>query len=137
MLIFVGQSDEQELLEWVNLKLPPTCPYAEDLSSSMASGLILFRLAEAIKQVDSGVPDSAFPQGPGDDRLDGMFKLFDFLLDNDVRMGGVSINDVRNGNGEKIAQLVRALKVWEEKRRAAPKQKQVVTTGPWMAMTSY
>jgi len=130
-------SDEQELLEWVNLRLPPTCPYAEDLSSSMASGLILFRLAESIKQVDSGVPDSAFPQGPGDDRLDGMFKLFDFLLDNDVRMGGVSINDVRNGNGEKIAQLVRSLKVWEEKRRAGPKQKQAVTTGPWMAMTSY
>ncbi|KAG8705947.1 polar growth protein, partial [Ceratobasidium sp. 395] len=98
-------TDEQSLLEWVNSRLPPTCPLAEDLSMSMASGLILFRLAEAIKETDSGVPDSAFPQGPGDDRLEGLFKLFDFLLDNDVRMGAVSINDVRNGNGEKIAQL--------------------------------
>ncbi|KAG9127426.1 polar growth protein [Ceratobasidium sp. 392] len=130
-------TDEQNLLEWVNSKLPPTCPLAQDLSMSMASGLILFRLAEAVKEVDSGVPDSAFPQGPGDDRLDGLFKLFDFLLDNDVRMGAVSINDVRNGNGEKIAQLVRALKGWDEKRRAGPRQKQTMTTGPWMGITSY
>ncbi|KAG9101848.1 polar growth protein [Ceratobasidium sp. 370] len=130
-------ADEQGLLEWVNSKLPPTCPLAEDLSLSMASGLILFRLAEAIKETDSGVPDSAFPQGPGDDRLDGLFKLFDFLLDNDVRMGAVSINDVRNGNGEKIAQLVRSLKSWDEKRRAGPRQKQTMTTGPWMGITSY
>ncbi|QRV73324.1 SH3 domain protein [Ceratobasidium sp. AG-Ba] len=130
-------NEEQALLEWVNSRLPPTCPLAEDLSSSMASGLILFRLAEAIKESDSGVPDSAFPRGPGDDRLDGLFKLFDFLLDNDVRMGAVSINDVRNGNGEKIAQLVRSLKVWDEKRRAGPRQKQTVATGPWMGITSY
>ncbi|KAG8684218.1 polar growth protein, partial [Ceratobasidium sp. 394] len=130
-------AEEEGLLEWVNSKLPPTCPLAEDLSASMASGLILFRLAEAIKETDSGVPDSAFPQGPGDDRLEGLFKLFDFLLDNDVRMGAVSINDVRNGNGEKIAQLVRSLKSWDEKRRAAPRQKQAMSTGPWMGITSY
>ncbi|KAG8699640.1 polar growth protein [Ceratobasidium sp. 395] len=130
-------TDEQSLLEWVNSRLPPTCPLAEDLSMSMASGLVLFRLAEAIKETDSGVPDSAFPQGPGDDRLEGLFKLFDFLLDNDVRMGAVSINDVRNGNGEKIAQLVRSLRTWDEKRWAGPRQKQAMAAGPWMGITSY
>ncbi|CAE6471462.1 unnamed protein product [Rhizoctonia solani] len=128
---------EQELVEWVNSKLPPTCPLAEDLSTSMSSGRILFRLAESIKEVDSGVSDSVFPQGPGDDRLDGLFKLFDFLLDNDVRMGAVSINDVRNGNAEKIAQLVRALKIWDEKRRTSGKTKSSVAAGPWMGMSSY
>ncbi|KAH7343136.1 hypothetical protein B0J17DRAFT_165058 [Rhizoctonia solani] len=128
---------EQELVEWVNSKLPPTCPLAEDLSTSMSNGLILFRLAESIKEVDSGVSDSVFPQGPGDDRLDGLFKLFDFLLDNDVRMGAVSINDVRNGNAEKIAQLVRALKIWDEKRRTSGKTKSSVAAGPWMGMSSY
>ncbi|KAB5594201.1 Protein pob1 [Ceratobasidium theobromae] len=126
----------QELVDWVNAKLPPTCPFAEDLSQSMSSGLILFRLAEAIKETDSGVPDSAFPQGPGDERLEGLFKLFDFLLDNDVRMGSVSINDVRNGNSEKIAQLVRALKNWDEKRRLGARTKQGVAAGPWMGMTT-
>ncbi|KEP48673.1 SH3 domain-binding protein 2 pleckstrin-like (PH) domain protein [Rhizoctonia solani 123E] len=130
-------SGEQELVEWVNSKLPPTCPLVDDLSASMASGLVLFRLAEAIKEVDSGVSDSVFPQGPGDDRLDGLFKLFDFLLDNDVRMGAVSINDVRNGNAEKIAQLVRALKVWDDKRRTSGKTKSSVAAGPWMGMSSY
>ncbi|CUA68908.1 hypothetical protein RSOLAG22IIIB_08152 [Rhizoctonia solani] len=127
---------EQELVEWVNSRLPATCPLAEDLSTSMSSGLILFRLAESIKEVDSGVSDSVFPQGPGDERLDGLFKLFDFLLDNDVRMGAVSINDVRNGNAEKIAQLVRALKSWDEKRRTSGKTKSSVAAGPWMGMSS-
>lgn len=104
----------------------------------MSSGLVLFRLAEAIKETDSGVSDSIFPQGPGDDRLDGLFKLFDFLLDNDVRIGAVSINDVRNGNAEKIAQLVRALKIWDEKRRTSGKaNKSSVAAGPWMGMSSY
>ncbi|KAJ1309325.1 hypothetical protein OPQ81_004986 [Rhizoctonia solani] len=128
---------EQELVDWVNSKLPPTCPLAEDLSTSMSSGLILFRLAESIKETESTVSDSVFPQGPGDDRLDGLFKLFDFLLDNDVRIGAVSINDVRNGNAEKIAQLVRALKSWDEKRRTGGKTKSSVAAGPWMGMSSY
>jgi hypothetical protein len=49
--------------------------------------------------------------------LDGLFKLFDFLLDNDVKMGVVSINDVRHGKRDKILQLLRALRIWEDKRR--------------------
>ncbi|KAG9122090.1 polar growth protein [Ceratobasidium sp. 392] len=97
-------TDEQSLLERVNLRLPPTCPLAKDLFMLMANDLILFRLAEAIEETDSGVPDSAFPRGPGDNRLEGLFKLFHFLLDNNVRIGAVSINNVCNGNGEKIAQ---------------------------------
>lgn len=60
--------------------------------------------------------DSAFPSGPGDDKLDGLFRLFDFLLDNDVKMGSVSINDVRQGKRDKILQLLKALKAWEDRR---------------------
>jgi hypothetical protein len=64
------------------------------------------------------VPDSAFPSDPSDDKLDGLLGLFDFLLDNDVKLGSVSINDVRQGKRDKIFQLLKALKTWEEKRRA-------------------
>jgi len=64
------------------------------------------------------VLDSAFPVDANDDRLDGLFRLFDFLLDNDVKMGSVSINDVRQGKRDKILQLLRALKAWEDKRKA-------------------
>lgn len=53
-----------------------------------------------------------------DDKLDGLFRLFDFLLDNDVKMGSVSINDVRLGKRDKIIQLLKALKAWEDKRKA-------------------
>ncbi|CAE6535294.1 unnamed protein product [Rhizoctonia solani] len=99
---------KQELAEWVNSRLPATHPLGEDLSTSMSSGSILFRLAEWIKEVDSGVSDS----------------LFDVLLD----------NDVRNGNAEKIAQLelVRVLKSWDEKRRTSGKTKSSVTSRPWV-----
>lgn len=85
----------------------------------VSGGLALYRLAEAIKgkSTEPPVPDSAFPTGPNDDRLDGLFKLFDFFLDNDIRMGSVSINDVRQGRTDKIIHLLRSLQSWEEKRR--------------------
>jgi hypothetical protein len=63
------------------------------------------------------VLDSAFPSGPADDKLDGLFRLFDFLLDNDVKLGTVSINDVKQARRDKIVQIIRALKQWEDKRR--------------------
>lgn len=77
---------EQELVEWVNSKLPPMCLLAKDLS--MYSG--------------SARQSRRRTQG-----------LFDFLLDNDARMGTVSINNVCNGNPEKTVKLVRALKTWD------------------------
>lgn len=64
------------------------------------------------------MPDNAFPTSPTDDRLDGLFRLFDFLLDNDVKMGTVSINDIRQGKREKIVQLIHAMRAWEDKRKA-------------------
>ena len=63
-------------------------------------------------------PDSAFPRGPNDDTLEGLFILFDFLLDNDVKMGTISINDVRQRKRGKMIQLLKALRAWEEKRLA-------------------
>jgi hypothetical protein len=44
--------------------------------------------------------------------------LFDFLLENDVKMGTISINDVRHGRRDKIIQLLKGLRAWEEKRYA-------------------
>lgn len=81
------------------------------------------------------MPDSAFPTDPSDDKLDGLFRLFDFLLDNDVKMGSVSINDVRQGKRDKIVQLLRALKAWEDKRKAIAQSigKGSVQAGGFMA----
>ena len=64
------------------------------------------------------VLDTAFPSGPDDDKLDGLFRLFDYLLDNDVKMGTVSINDIRTGKRDKIVQVLKALRAWEDKRKA-------------------
>lgn len=112
------QADEQ-LIEWVNRRLPPHLRIQDPTTGPLLGGLGLLRLAEAIKgrPLSPPVPDSAFPVDNDDDTLDGLFRLFDFLLDNDVKMGSVSINDVRQGKPEKILQLMKALKAWEDKRR--------------------
>ncbi|KAJ3740791.1 hypothetical protein DFH05DRAFT_1545582 [Lentinula detonsa] len=107
------------LIDWANSHLPSSLQIT-DTSGAICGGLTILRLAEAIKGRPSSppVPDSAFPSDPGDDKLDGLFRLFDFLLDNDVKMGSVSINDIRQGKRDKVLQLLRALKAWEDKRKA-------------------
>lgn len=107
-----------ELIRWANEYLPENLRVPET-GGQVYSGLALFRLAEAIKgkPTEPPVPDNAFPSGPNDDRLDGLFKLVDFFLNNDIRMGSVSINDVKQGRKDKITHLLRSLRVWEEKRK--------------------
>lgn len=125
-----------ELISWINANLPPNAPPATDLSTSLTSGLTLYRLAESIKGLPTDVPDSAFPLNGEPEKLEGLFKLFDFMLDNDVRIGSVSINDVRYGNKEKVSQLVKSMKAWQERRVGLAKQmtKQPSSAGPWMAV---
>jgi hypothetical protein len=114
----VGNPDA-DLIEWANSHLPKSLQIIDPVGS-LCGGLALLRLAESIKGKPSSppVPDSAFPSGPNDDRLDGFFRLFDFLLDNDVKTGSVSINEVRQGKRDKIVQLLKALKAWDDKRKA-------------------
>ncbi|KAG5641510.1 hypothetical protein DXG03_004839 [Asterophora parasitica] len=111
--------EEFSLVEWANSHLPLSLQI-KDPAGSLCGGLALLRIAESIKGMPASPPvaDSAFPLSPTDDKLDGLFQLFDFLLDNDVKMGSVSINDVRQGKRDKILQLLRALKTWQDKRRA-------------------
>ncbi|KAL6307047.1 hypothetical protein BKA93DRAFT_770292 [Sparassis latifolia] len=110
---------DADLMDWANSRLPDSLQISNP-AGPLYGGLAILRLAESIKGKASSppVPDSAFPSGPNDDKLDGLFRLFDFLLDNDVKMGAVSINDIRQGKREKVVQLLRALKTWDDKRRA-------------------
>lgn len=132
-LMVLKTASDMELISWINNTIPPDCPPATDLSSSLCSGLVLFRLCEAIKGVPTDVPDTLFANP---DVLEGMFKLFDFMLDNDVKIGNVSINDVRHGNKEKISTLVKSLRSWQEKREDMVRsmQKQPSSAGPWLAV---
>ena len=59
-------------------------------------------------------------------------------LDNDVKMGSVSINDIRQGRREKIIQLLRALRAWEERRQAIAESvgRGAVAAGPFMGMAA-
>ena len=128
---------DASLIEWTNSHLPSHLQI-KDPAGQLCGGLALLRLAEDIKGKPASppVPDSAFPTGPYDDKLDGLFRLFDYLLDNDVKMGSVSINDIRQGRRDKIVQLLRALRAWEDKRNAIAQSlgKGSVVAGPFMGM---
>jgi hypothetical protein len=110
---------DADVINWANSHLPRQLKIT-GTTDPLCGGLTLLRLAEHIKgrPASPPVPDTAFPTGPNDDKLDGLFRLFDFLLDNDVKMGSVSINDVRQGRRDKLIQLLKALKAWEEKKKA-------------------
>ena len=103
------------LIDWANGHLPSNLQFT-DISN--CGGLILMRIAESVKGKPASPPvlDSSFPSGPYDDKLDGLFSLFDFLLNNDIHLGTVTINDIRHGRKDKIIQVLKALKSWEEKR---------------------
>ena len=76
------------------------------------------RIAESIKGTSASPPvlDTAFPSGPTDDKLDGLFSLFDFLMNSGVHLGVVSVSEIKQGRKDKIVQLLKALKSWEDKR---------------------
>ena len=108
---------DSRLVEWANSHLPPALQ-VDDPTTSFFGGLALLRLAESIGGIPCfpAVPDSAFPVDPTDNDLDGLFHLFDLLLDNGVPTGSVCINDIRQGKRGKILQLLKALKSWEDRR---------------------
>ncbi|KAH9987791.1 hypothetical protein BJV77DRAFT_1024192 [Russula vinacea] len=97
---------EPDLIEWANNHLPGSMQITS--KGSICGGLELLRIAESIKGVRSNIPDRLFPRGPNDNKVDGLLNLFDFLLDNGVKMG----------TRDKIIQLLKALREWEEKRLA-------------------
>lgn len=111
-----------------------------DPNGPLCSGLALLRLAESIKgqAASPPVPDSAFPQDVQDEKLEGFVRLFDFLLDNEVKMGSVNINDIRFGKRDKILQLLKGLKSWEEKRKMLStgivRPPQYGSSGFWMPL---
>lgn len=129
------QPVDASLIEWANSHLPSSL-HIKDNPGPLCGGLTLLRLAENIKGKPSSppVPDSAFPSSANDEKLDGLFRLFDYLLDNDVKMGTVSINDIRTGKREKIVQLLRAMKSWEEKRKTAQSIGKSPPAAAFMAM---
>lgn len=119
ILLYQSNVADELLINWANTHLPPALQI-KDTTGSLCGGLNLLRLAESVKGYPCSppIPDSAFPTDANDDKIEGLFKFFDFLIDNEVKIGTVSINDVRQGNREKILQIMKALKAWEDKRKA-------------------
>ncbi|KAG9317765.1 hypothetical protein JVU11DRAFT_1983 [Chiua virens] len=133
---FMDYPADSNLVEWANSHLPRSLQVT-DPAGPLFGGLSLLRLAEDMmgKPASPPIPDSAFPSGPNDDKLDGLFRLFDFFLDNDVKMGTVSINDIRQGKRDKVIHLLKALKAWEDRRKEIVRslgQGTMIPSGPLM-----
>ncbi|KAF9509720.1 hypothetical protein BS47DRAFT_1396665 [Hydnum rufescens UP504] len=92
--------EDVELINWINDHIPHASVKATDLSTSLSTGLVLFRLAETFDPSQS----------------DGLFILFAFLLENNVGTGNIRFSDVRQGNREKLVRLVKVLKAWSEEQ---------------------
>ncbi|KAG2343725.1 hypothetical protein BDR05DRAFT_1023309, partial [Suillus weaverae] len=124
------------LVKWANSHLPAALQN-HDPTGHLFSSLALLHLSESVlwKSPSPPVPDLAFPSGPDDDKLDGLFCLFDFLLDNDIKMGSVSINNIQQGKHDKISQLLKALKAWEDRRMDILRSigTETIQAGPFMA----
>ncbi|KZT60847.1 hypothetical protein CALCODRAFT_480491 [Calocera cornea HHB12733] len=108
---------DQQLLDWVNANLPKSTPQATDVSQSFASGLVLFRLVEKISGKVQGVPDALFMASlDSEDSFEGLFQLFDIMVENGISTADVSMTDIHTGNAKSITQLVEAIKLWSETR---------------------
>lgn len=125
----INPAELNALVRWANSHLP-TSLQVQDSSASFFSGLALLRLAESIKGPCSPpVPDNAFPSDPSDEKTEGLFRLLEFLLNNGVRMGRLSINDIRHGRRDKIVTLLKALKTWEGQLITLSRERFVVPIG--------
>jgi hypothetical protein len=77
-----------------------------------------------------------FSSGPDHETLEGLFALVDFLLGEDANSGAVNMNDELRGKREKVFQLLRALRAWEEHRAVLqPIGMNVPQGGPSQAIT--
>ena len=108
-------SEHEEDVQWINSHLPGSL-HVTNLDESLASGLVLFRLTESIVGVSGGVPDSSFPHSWFDGNIEGLFKLFDLLLENGVGTGDVTMRDIQMNRSHKIEQIIRRLEAWEKSK---------------------
>lgn len=107
------------LIDWVNATLPPQYPKATSFPDSFISGEVVFLLVRGISGIEPNppVPPSAFSRDPdGLPGVDGLFAMMDMLIDSGIDTAGVSLNEVRGGNGTAIARLLESVKGWYETR---------------------
>ena len=112
------------LLQWVNANLPPGAEKATSIPGSFISGKLICRVIEHIVGPDSvtasqTVSDSQFEPVQGEPNLEGIFSAFDKCIDENVDINGISINDMRSGDAERITTLLENLRKWGEQRRLA------------------
>lgn len=107
-----------ELVQWVNATLPPPYPKATSLPESFVSGEVIFLLVRSLSGIEPSppVPPNAFAPDQGMPNLSGLFAMMDMLIDAGVDTAGVSINDIRSGDGPAIARLVDSIRGWHAQR---------------------
>ncbi|KAJ9096715.1 hypothetical protein QFC21_004985 [Naganishia friedmannii] len=117
-----GNSRQAELIYWINANLPSTTEKATSIPGSFVSGKLICRVIENIAGPNAAtagqvVTDAMFESIAGEPNLEGIFSAFDKCIDENVDINGVSINDIRTGDAERITQLLENLRSWGEQRK--------------------
>jgi hypothetical protein len=61
------------------------------------------------------VPPAAFnPEADGLPGVEGLFAMMDMLVDAGVDPVGVTLNEVRSGDGAAIARLLDSIRTWQQ-----------------------
>lgn len=118
-----SQKGTEDLLAWINANLPPNTERATSIPASFISGKLICRIIEHLAgptSVAGSTPakDSLFEPIGGEPNLEGIFCAFDKCIDENVDINGISINDIRSGDGERVTLLLENLRKWGEQRRA-------------------
>jgi hypothetical protein len=115
------QNGTEDLLAWINAHLPPTTERATSIPDSFISGKLICRIIEHLAGPTSiagasPAKDSLFEPIGGEPNLEGIFCAFDKCIDENVDINGISINDIRSGDAERVRELLENLRKWGEQR---------------------
>lgn len=117
------KGSDTALLQWINANLPPNTEMATSIPASFVSGKLICRVIEHLAGPDSIAAssiakDAMFEPKAGELNLEGIFCAFDKCIDENVDINGISINDIRSGDAERVTLLLENLRTWGEQRKA-------------------
>lgn len=114
------QQGTDDLLAWINAHLPPATERATTIPGSFISGKLICRIIEHLSAPTSDpAKDALFQPVGGEPNLEGIFCAFDKCIDENVDINGISINDIRSGDAERVKALLENLRKWGEQRVGA------------------
>jgi hypothetical protein len=111
-----------DLMQWVNMVLPPQYPRAAYFPNSFISGEVIFLIVKHLSGIEPSqpLPPSAFARdSTGQPNVEGLFAMMDCVIDAGIDSAGVSLNEIRAGDPAAIATLLDSVRAWAKEKGVA------------------